>query len=351
MSFQIEGHIDGVAPTAEPVYVGYHTCMAIANELFETAYGASYACPEEIREVLEHTLMALNLHNAAEFDVPPVVDAMIATLSAKAQPWEIRTTLLTAPDFDVDVTFDLGGGQPLRLAVEMNGDARQLCLTGTILAHTMSGALVVAERASLTVLGAGIASGVFAYSPPPRPVAAASVTINGEVNYFEPTTQGIIAGCWLDFPRDLSEIERTSLLQGRVEHAITRHLRTFARALSAAGTRAEEIRNACRTACVAVTSGDEGVALTLCFALIEGLLLDTAHGENVLARLREAIAHAVGENFDERKRLRDEIKRLYDLRSGFVHSVRVQRAPLAREHAVELMLRVLKREIEVLPGS
>jgi hypothetical protein len=351
MSFQFEGHIDGERPTIEPIYVPYHTCRDIANELFDTPHGATYASPEEIHDVLEHALLTRNVHDAAEVNVNAVVDALIETLAAKPQQWEIRSAFLPSPDFDIDVAFDFGDGQPLRLAMDVEAQPKTLCLTGTILAHTIGGALVVAEKAALTILGAGIASGVFAYSPPRRPVPVASVMINGEVSYFEPTTQGIIAGCWADYPRDLSEIERASLLEGRSEHAVTRHLRTFAKALRASGARADEIRNACRTACLAATASDEGVALTLCFALIEGLLLDTALGENVLARLREAVAHSVGGTHDERKRLRDAMKRLYDLRSGFVHSVRLQRASQARQHAVELMLRVLKREIELLPTS
>jgi hypothetical protein len=347
MSFQIDGH----GTSVEPIYVVDAVCRGIASDIFEMPEAEVYASPQEVHDVLERTLMAQPgaFDSAADIDINEVVGTMLATLRAPPQRWTFRTVLFPA-QFDVTLSIDVGGRLPVQLGtVERDAGHKWLCLNGEVLAHTEHGALAFAEQTTLTVLGAGIASGVLVHEPPTtRPAPPVSVTINGGEHYFESITQGIVAGCWVEIPRDVSELERANLMQGRVAEALTRHVRIFEKALAAVGARADEVRNACRMACLAATSSDESVTLPLCFALLEGLLLDAAHGDNVLARLREAIAHSLGADHDERLHLRAELKRLYDLRSGFVHSVRPRRAAVARQQAVELALRVLKREIELL---
>jgi hypothetical protein len=346
MSFQIDGH----GTSVEPIYVGDAVCRGIASDIFEMPEAETYASPEEVHEVLQTTLIAQPgaIDSTSDIDINEVVGTMLAALRAPPQRWTFRTALFP-PQFDVALSVELGGRLPVQLSpVELDGQ-KSLFLSGEVLAHTEHGALALAEQTTLMVLGAGIASGVLVYEPPTtRPAAPVSVTINEVEHYFESITQGIIAGCWVEIPRDVSDLERANLVQGRIAEAITRHVRILEKALAAVGPRADEVRNACRMACLAATSSDDSVTLPLCFALLEGLLLDTAHGDNVLARLREAVAHSLGADHEERVHLRAEIKRLYDLRSGFVHSVRPRRAAVATQQAVELALRVLKREIELL---
>jgi hypothetical protein len=108
------------------------------------------------------------------------------------------------------------------------------------------------------------------------------------------------------------------------------------------------MNGACRLAALARSAVDYGVAVSLAFSVIEGLLLDPESKADVGARLAEAVAHTIGTSAEHRDKLRKSVKELYDRRSRFVHTGRVWEASNARESTLGLMNAVLKREIGLL---
>lgn len=346
----LESQIDGVGTDIIPIYVSHEVRLALATEIFEMPAGQAYSLPEEVQGVLEGALGPIPgiLDPAAQIDVNAAVATLVTALGAPTAQWSFRAPLFRT-GFELAVTAELPGGGPLQLRTDVGADGVPwMFLEGAVRAHSEAGALLLVERVCLMTVGAGLAAGVFVHAPSAHPQPSRVVTIEGRGLHFDLGTEAVLARCWVDIPRDLSEIERRRLEQGHVNAAFARYLRILERALRSEGPRADELRNACRMACLAATSPDDGVGLTTSFAMMEGLLLDRAHGDQVVARLCEAVAHSIGRSYEERRQLRAELRRLYDLRSSFVHSVKRQRAAQARQQVVELMLHVLKREIEIL---
>jgi len=109
------------------------------------------------------------------------------------------------------------------------------------------------------------------------------------------------------------------------------------------------LRNACRLAVNAEDSNDFGIAVTLAFGALEGLLLSSNEKQETLGRLSEAVAHTLGGTVEERDALRKRVKSLYSIRSIFVHTGQVQGRDKDREEALDLMYRILAREMDHLP--
>lgn len=181
---------------------------------------------------------------------------------------------------------------------------RNAYLSGTVFAPTETAALTAVESVVLSVLGAGWAVGLFRRArhvdpasglitrgAPTRETISMPLTLNGEAVSLTFATSRILWDCVASVPGDLSDIERAALGEHRVLDAIDRHLRLVRKVMTAAGDRADAVRAACRTAMAAVSTRDYGLAVTLAFSVVEGLLLEADHKDNVLARLTEAVAH------------------------------------------------------------
>jgi Apea-like HEPN len=150
-------------------------------------------------------------------------------------------------------------------------------------------------------------------------------------------------------PSDLEDIDRQATRIGGLESVLARHHRLLGRLFSSESVRARELRAACRRAVQAEFSGDFGLKVALAFSCLEGLLLEPTSKEEVLGRLSEAVAHALGRSFDERPALRRRLKDLYDLRSRFVHTGTAHETSSAGRDVLDLTYRVLRREVELLP--
>lgn len=96
-------------------------------------------------------------------------------------------------------------------------------------------------------------------------------------------------------------------------------------------------------------STDVRLTLTYCFMCLEGVLLDPTEKEDTTSRLVEAVAaYCIGASAAERSKLRREVKDLYKIRSLSVHTGNVGSYAWhrPRERALDLVSRVLRREIE-----
>jgi hypothetical protein len=111
------------------------------------------------------------------------------------------------------------------------------------------------------------------------------------------------------------------------------------------------MRSACRLAALARASTDFGVAVSLAFSVVEGLLLDPDAKSDGCARLAEAATYALGTSRDHREGLRKSVKALYKHRSTFVHTGSAGEVSKARESALGLMNNVLRHEIGLLVAA
>src|SRR6185503_20017445 len=94
------------------------------------------------------------------------------------------------------------------------------------------------------------------------------------------------------------------------------------------------------------SAADYGDAVTNAFACLEAVLLEHSQSDNLVARLREAVAYRIGTSPGDRKRLRRQISELYDHRSKFVHTGQVREKPGNRDSLRDTVGLILRREIE-----
>jgi hypothetical protein len=79
---------------------------------------------------------------------------------------------------------------------------------------------------------------------------------------------------------------------------------------------------------------------------LEGLLLEHSDKDNVTARLSEAVAYRLGRSAEDRDRLRKLTRKLYSLRSDYVHTGAVQPDLELGEQWALTAGDALRREIE-----
>ena len=235
----------------------------------------------------------------------------------------------------------------------------QLKLTAAVAAATREGAVLTAERLLDTVIGAMRAVGVCRFLESRNPHAKRpmmnllSVAPRRPEDDFPAPMASIyadrLASLYFEVPADLNDLERRVLSDGDQPRALGRHLRTVVKTLAGVSERAQEVRNACGVAINAEHCLDFGVLVSVAFSCLEGLLLNPKDKSDVTARLSEAIAHSLGETVEEKNELRARVKKLYDVRSKFVHTGMVAETASSRRSALELMYRVLRRQMELLP--
>lgn len=256
--------------------------------------------------------------------------------------------------------WELGGPHSLAVSVApRENKAPLLTLVGSVKAATREGAILNSERIIDAVLGAmrtiGIARFIDSRSPVAKRPDILITSISpkrGQDDFRSPAAAlygDRLASIFFGLPVDLSDLEKAVLGSGDAAQALARHRRSLAKVLAGTSQRAQEVRNACRLAINAEHSLDFGVLVTLAFSCLEGLLLQSHVTESVLARLAEAVAHSLGGSVEEKDELRKLVKKLYDVRSQFVHTGMAGEAAGARDRALRLMYRVLGREVEALP--
>ena len=268
--------------------------------------------------------------------------------------------LVTCPTMSNLTKLGLSFGQGLELSIESVEEERPLLsVGGLVTAATREGAAMNAERVIDVVLGA-VRVFRFAHFIESRTLSNRRPEIwlmARSPRYDRDDGPAILAALYadrlasisFDVPSDLSELERSVLASGDAPQALTRHLRGVERVLAGTSKRAREVQNACRLAISAEHSLDFGVLVTLAFSCLEGLLLPPHVTDNVLARLSEAVAHSLGGTVEQKDELRTTVKKLYDVRSVFVHTGSAVEKAGQRRAVLDLMYRVLRREADQLP--
>lgn len=223
-----------------------------------------------------------------------------------------------------------------------------LALEGSVDAATVEGAMCRVERVLDTVLGAMRALGLAEYIETRTSFSNSLVTLGGHGVVLASVYSDRIASSALKFPDDLTELERTRRASGDLDGALGRHFRILERTLGGIDPRSAFVRNACRLAINAEASLDFGVLVSLAFSAMEGLLVGTTGSDNVMAKLTEAVAFSLGRAHAERETLRKEVKELYKIRSTLVHQAQATEVPTARRRTLDLLFRILRREMDML---
>jgi hypothetical protein len=151
-----------------------------------------------------------------------------------------------------------------------------------------------------------------------------------------------------------SDLEAQLVRRGQGGEILERRKKTGAEILTATDERALVLRRAARLFLQAVTSRDLGTSVSSAFMCLESLLLDRTVKDEVTGRLTEAVAYRIGRGPNERRQLREQVKKLYDLRSQYVHSGQVTGVKGLEGEPRALMLamtnRALHREIDDWQG-
>ena len=250
--------------------------------------------------------------------------------------------------------LDLALGGASKLHVGSSSEGVVTALRGEIQSATLEGALYRIRQVIDEFLGAMIAAQLCELSnpwlTPHTTVASVHVddhgwrTEKGQLFALDPRYTDRLHGARFVIPPSLSDPEKHVLASGDFERALNRQLRFLRKVLAGSSQRATEIRNACRLGMEAVTSSEFGVTATLAFCCLEGLLLAPTSRDEVLGRLLEAVAHALGRDFDDRASIRKRVKTLYDARSSFVHTGLAAEGSRSRSEALSLMWQAIWRE-------
>ena len=151
------------------------------------------------------------------------------------------------------------------------------------------------------------------------------------------------------FPRvpleSFSDLEKREFEGGNVNEAFRRLSDQMACLFAHQDPRSAQIRQASRLFVQGVTSHDYGYAISLFFLALEALLLSDAKAD-VQARLTEAIVYSVGRSASGRDGLRKEIKRLYNIRSRFIHTGEVDTSWEDAGRCRDITQEVIRKEIK-----
>ncbi|MBK9519676.1 MAG: hypothetical protein IPO09_20580 [Anaeromyxobacter sp.] len=303
-----------------------------------------------------------------------VAAALVGPLGTYQFEFELTSPRRAGHQYEPPSDWYLPGAYGLRLRPERTeGKFTALAVHGVVLAATWDGAARKVERVVDELCGAlrciGLCEFVAIQSDSVSAVAPKAFgpvakiaggqrdrrdgrlyhDLAGEVFGLDPGTALRLFGTRLMHPLDLSETERWLLKDKEWDRAIGRHLRALGKLFWCDTGRGRELRAACRRVVMAELSKDFGLTLTLGFSCLEGLLLDPKSTSDSTARLSEAVAHSLGATIEERSDLRSLVKRLYGLRSGFVHTGMTTQTARAVEEVLHLAHRVIRHEIDLLP--
>lgn len=153
-------------------------------------------------------------------------------------------------------------------------------------------------------------------------------------------------------PSDLNELERKRIGSGEdATSSLERRLRGLVNLLTDDTERHMELRSAAGLLFDAFAAPEPGKAIALAFMSMEAVLLDAKTKESIVARLSEAVAYRLGTSARQRAEIRKRVSKLYEARSGFVHTGRVAQPSSAVSEARDMAADVLRRELLDLRGG
>lgn len=284
--------------------------------------------------------------DANQLDGTALVNKIVDRLcSPERSPFSVSISAMLG----LPLEFDIGGTHQLKIENPATEEDRRVVLSGLVDAiHEQHGArLIQADVKAL--IGASISMGI----AEPLPVAFSYETPVITLPHWtidsvplEPSVAGLVNRIRFVVPGDLNELESKRLGNSDATPGAPEHrLRGVRNVLAIDSQRGRELCSAARLLFDAFAATEAGAAIAFSFMSMEAVLLDADSKADLLARLKEAVAYRLGKSADQRKHLRSQVSRLYDARSGFVHTGKVDKASTSVNEARHMSASVLRLEI------
>ena len=161
-----------------------------------------------------------------------------------------------------------------------------------------------------------------------------------------PAVGGLCPRILFRIPGDVDDLERRQLQQGAIDEVIRRRFEPLVKVMRTKLERARELRNAGALLFDAYAARDDGNGIAMALMALEAMLLEKADSVNTVARLSEAVTYRLGTTASKRAEFRRKIKGLYEVRSVFIHTGRLEKKLGDRRTALAIAKEVLRRELQ-----
>jgi hypothetical protein len=323
------------------------TVLEIGRNLGAT----SFAGPSDLAEFLYDSLgRYLHASGSLPFDPTRYTTELLRQLRHPIQRFRFRAPL--ALRGELALAGPLEGSNELSLTYAEADNQFAISISGVVESPTESAAVAAIGDIVESILGASLVLDLCSMMAPRRGTGMGLCIEEIEPHDAEFPTQlsdsaaAGVAAAYFRVPESLSEIEHRHMEKGNVSEGLARQSRALRCLLASSDSRALELRHAAMLYLRAGLAADIGMSLTYCFMCLEAILLERSAKDNVLGRLMEAVAYRIGRGADDRTEIRREVKKLYDVRSQYVHAGRAGAQPwdMPRERCLDLVVRVLQRE-------
>lgn len=289
---------------------------------------------------------AATLSNASTGDDFSVaLNAATKRLRDPIRPFRFRVPISASSV--ASLQMELGGSDALQIRdCSSQGEQPRMELLGCIEAPHAHYAVGRVERHIKTLAGTCIATDLARYYYV-RIRQVPAVAIEGIPDEFQVDAGvgALAAGLVFGVPEDLDEISARRAKAVGITEAFSTTLERVAYVIASPDGRAITLRSAAVLFGEAVAATDAGRSVAFALMALEATLLERSSSDNVLARLKEAVAYRLGGSPDARGELRKTLSRLYEVRSSFVHRGEIHAPESERRAGLEIVHMVLKREI------
>jgi len=273
----------------------------------------------DILQVIAEELAGALSSDSSANAVPVAFDGATRRLRDPNRTFRFRVPI-SAPSI-ASFQMDFGGSAFLQLRDYSNqGEPPRMELRGSTDAPHAHYVIEQVERHIKAIAGVCIATGLAQhyYARIPRIPA---VTLEGFPDEYplDASVGALVAGLVFGVPESLDEVSKRRAKTAGLGEALTPTLKRIAYILTSPDGPALTLRSAASLFAEALAAMDPGRSVALALMALEALLLDKSTTDNVLARLKEAVAYRLGGSHDERRELRKTVSRLYEVRSSFVH--------------------------------
>lgn len=234
--------------------------------------------------------------------------------------FEIPISVASELEFD----FDLGGKNNIKIATSPN-EKKVVVVTGHISVIFPEKAVKQIEQIVKDILGCsyvlGLSINYGILRLKDKPVTTEiEIVIAGEFPEYidlgiDPMLASMIKNTEFIIPETKDEISMKRI-ESYPELAIDDKIKKLEKVILGTDDRGKELRNSIRLYFDAwsYTELDPGKSVAFALMSMESVLLESKT-QDILARLKEAVAYRLGRSHDERRELRDVIGKLYDARS------------------------------------
>lgn len=309
----------------------------------------------DLAQFLSDNLMAVLVATTdlKKLDLSLLATQLVDRLKNPLQSFSFDVSL--SPHSDLSFSLEIGGERALKIVSVDRGTPNEMVLSGQVVAATEPSAIVAVEELIASLLGVCLVLDmcvVVTPLPGSRNSAFATITPHDPTipSELSADVSAGIAGTVFRWPTDLTDLQRKRIRSGQLVKGLEPELRQLSGVMASTDDHAVTLRRAAALLLKASVTREIELAITYSFMCLEGVLLEPHATDNVLGRLREAVAYRIGTSARHRAALRKELKDLYDIRSRYVHTGRPGDSALSdvRRRCLTIVLEVLRREMQDL---